>query len=91
MKKRLLAGLLAALLMLTVFTACGNQTISAEKAQEIALEAAGLDAKDADDIHTHVTTYENQPCYNIHITVDGTEYSYNIAATGEILSADDIP
>ena len=89
--KKLFAVLLAAVMVLSVLTACGDKAISAEKAQEIALEAAGLDAKDADDIHTHVTTYENTPCYNIHITVDGAEYSFNISSAGEVLSADDIP
>ena len=91
MKKRLLAFLILTVMLVTLFAACGTKTITAEKAQEIALEAAGLDAKDVDDVHTHVTTYEKEPCYNIHITVDGAEYNYNIAASGEILSADDIP
>ena len=71
--KKLLAVLVAAAMLLTVLTACGDKTISAEKAQEIAMEDAGLTAKDVDDVHAHVTTYENTPCYNIHITVDGTE------------------
>ena len=84
--KKLLAVLVAAAMLLTVLTACGDKTISAEKAQEIAMEDAGLTAKDVDDVHAHVTTYENTPCYNIHITVDGTEYNYNISANGEILS-----
>ncbi len=85
--KKLLAVLIAALLMLTLFTGCGEgKAISAEKAQQIAMEDAGLAAKDVDDVHAHVTTYENVPCYNIHITVDGTEYNYNITSNGEILS-----
>ena len=84
--RKLLAVLVAAIMLLTVLTACGDKAISAEKAQEIALEDAGLTAKEVDDVHAHVTTYENTPCYNIHITVGGTEYNYNISSNGEILS-----
>ena len=85
--KKLLAVLVAAVMLLTVLTACGgDKAISAEKAQEIAMEDAGLTAKDVDDVHAHVTTYENTPCYNIHITVGSTEYNYNISSNGEILS-----
>ncbi len=84
--KKLLAVLVVAAMLLTVLTACGDKTISAEKAQEIALEDAGLTANDVTDGHTHVTTHENVPCYNIHFTFNGIEYSYNISADGEILS-----
>lgn len=85
--KKLLTVLLAAAMLLTVLTACGgDKPITSEQAQEIALEDAGLTDKDVADVHSHVSTYENVPCYNIHITVDDMEYNYNISSNGEILS-----
>lgn len=87
MKKRLISLLLLAVLVAAMLAACGPDVVTAEEAQAIALEAMGLDASDADDVHTHVVTYRNQACYSIHITVDGTGYEYIIAGkTGEILS-----
>ena len=95
MKKRILAVIVLAALMLSLFTACGSKgasVITPEKAQKIALKDAGLSADDVSDIHTHVVTEQGVAGYSIHITVGGTEYEYIIAAeTGEILYADDIP
>ena len=89
MKKRIVALFLLAALALTLFAACGKKNITPEEAQAIALKAAGLTAKQASDIHTHVTSYGDNPCYNIHITAGGQEYSFFIdGTTGEILNAD---
>lgn len=93
MKIRVITILVLAALMLSLLTACNDDAsvITPEKAQEIALEDAGLSAKDVTDVHTHVSSYEDVACYSIHITVDGTEYEYMIAAgTGEILYSEDI-
>lgn len=94
MKIRMITILVLAALLLSLFTACNDDEVSvitAEEAQKIALEDAGLSARDVSDIHTHVSSYENVPCYSVHITIEGTEYEYMIAATtGEVLYADDI-
>ena len=85
MKKRMMALLLAAALILTL-TACGG-AISAEKAQKIAAKDAGFSVSQAENIHTHVqTTEDGVPCYNIHFSADGEDYNYLIGADGEILS-----
>lgn len=91
MKKRMTAVLVLAALLLTLFTACGSKkssVLTAEEAQKIALESAGFSADQVSDVHTHVGNFQEQPCFSIHITVDGTEYEYVIAAlTGEILAS----
>ena len=94
MKYRIFTVLILTALMLFLLAACKDNSsslLTAEQAQKIALEDAGLSADDVTDVHTHVGTYQNTPCYSIHITVDGVEYEFMIAAaTGEILYKDDI-
>ena len=85
MKKRMLALTLALVLVLAL-TACGAKAISAEKAQKIAAKDAGVSVSEAENIHTHVTTTEAGPCYNIHFAANGEDYNYLISATGEIVS-----
>ena len=88
MKKRIVALFLLAALALTLFAACGKKNITPEEAQEIALKAAGLTTSQIDEIHTHITSYGDNPCYNIHITVGGQELEYFIdGTTGEVLNA----
>lgn len=94
MKYRIVIILVLAALMLSMLTACsGNKksVLSTQEAQKIALEDAGLSAKDVDDIHTHITEYEKTPSYSVHITVGDMEYEYVVdAVTGEILISDEI-
>lgn len=89
MKNRMLAILLLAALMLTLLAACGKEAskfLTAQEAQEIAMEAAGVSEKEVTDVHAHVGTLNDTPCFSIHLTVGDTEYEYIIdAATGEIL------
>lgn len=94
MNKRILAIFILAALMLSMLAACDSgkdSVLSAEDVQQIALDAAGLDAEDVDDVHAHVATYQDTPCFSIHITVGTTEYEYLIDAyTGEILSSESV-
>ena len=90
MKKRFLAILCVLCLCATLLAACDGKksnVITQEKAQQIALDHAGLKESDVTDIHIHVTQENGTPCYNIHFTVNGVSMSYNISATGEVLSA----
>lgn len=92
MKKRIFAVLLLVALMVSVFAACANKTsiVTQEQAQEIALEQAGLTEENADSIHTHIDTHQGIPCYSVHITADGKEFSFLIsAADGQILEFSD--
>lgn len=90
MKRKIFAVLALCVLLLGMLCACGKSgAITAEKAQKIALEDAGLKQKDVSDVYSHVVSEDNIPCYSIHISTDEGEYAYLIhAGTGEILEAD---
>ena len=87
MKNRIVALVLAVLMVLTLFAACGNKTsvVSEKEAQKKALESLGLTAKDVTDIHTHIAGGD-VPGYSFHITCGDEEYSVLInAVTGEVV------
>lgn len=93
MKKRLFAAgsalALGTLILSNSFSALAAD-ITKEKAQEIALEHAGVDAKDVSYIHTK-TDYENRrKVYEVEFfTNDYKEYDYEIAVSdGTILKID---
>ena len=87
MKKRILAMLLLAALCMSLLAACGgSDVIDSQKAQQIALDHAGLTADEVSNIHTHIIEHEGVPCFNIHLTCADGEFSYIISANGgEIL------
>ena len=87
MKKRIVALVLAVLMALTMFAACGSKSsvISEAEAQKRALESLGLSKKDVTDIHTHIASGDT-PGYSFHITCGDEEYSVLIdAVTGEVV------
>lgn len=89
MKKRILSLLVLVALLLGVFTACGskNDVLTPEQAQKIAVEDAGFTVKQATDVHTHIVTEEGVPCFSVHFSANGKDFSYVIsAADGTILS-----
>ena len=54
MKKKIFAVLAVSILLLGLLCACGeSNAITAEKAQKIAMEDAGLKQKDVSDVHAH--------------------------------------
>ncbi len=84
MKKFLAVCLILSLLFCVGCAKSG--ALTEQDAQRIALQALEVSEKDASEIHIHVTTYENTPCYSVHVTVDG--YSHEVvihAGTGEVL------
>lgn len=89
MRKRLIILALLAALMLCLLPGCNDDgdVITPEKAQQLALEHAGLKASEVDDVHTHLLTDSKIPSFSIHITVGDVEYEYVISANGEILSS----
>ena len=86
MKKRIVALVLAVLMALTMFAACGKSDVLSEKeAQKRALEFLGISKKDVTDIHTHIASGDT-PGYSFHITCGDEEYSVLIdAVTGEVV------
>ena len=88
MKKRILALVLAFVMVLGVLAGCGKSgAVTEEQAMKIAKEASGYSDDQITDIHTHLTTENGIPCYSIHLTtVNDGEFSYLIhAGTGEII------
>ena len=81
MLKRSIAIFLVILLVGGIFTAC-QASISSNEAIQIALEDMGADEADVQSVHVHEGTYQNQECYNVYLTVDGTSMTYVIAVSG---------
>ena len=89
MKKRYFVLFLTLILLLSLLAGCGKKSsmLTVEEAQKIAVKEAGISESQISDIHTHISSRDGVPCYNIHITADGKEYEFFIdAATGEFLN-----
>ena len=90
--KRILSFVALTALLLALFCACGNSTkvLSAEKAQEFAMDALGIKKSDISEIHTHISGGET-PGFSFHITVGEKEYGLFVdAVTGEVSPIEDI-
>ena len=87
MKKRIFALLALTVLCLSLFTACSKSgVVTAEQAQKIALDHAGLKESEVTSVHSHIVEHEGLASYNIHFTCADGEFSYIIsAADGAIL------
>ena len=72
---------LVSVLLLT----CNNGVISSDKALEIVCEDLELTEQELGSPHIHEGTYENQPCYNVYVTVNGKSLTYIVSTKGEIL------
>lgn len=88
MKLRILAILVLAAMMLSLFAACSsNEVLTDKEAQQIALEDAGL-ADFNISAHSHFSVHEGEPQFEVHFSHAGQEYEYLIhGRTGEILSS----
>lgn len=89
MTKRITAILALVCVLFILLAACdSSKAITAEEAQKIVLEHAGVTEDQVSDVHTHVATNdEGVACYSIHVTINGTSYEYLIhGITGEVLS-----
>ena len=92
-QKWLLTG--TALMLAAALAGCGNtpaadQTakISMEQAQEAALEAANIDAADAEVSSATLSEVAGVTCYKVEFTSGDHAYNYSInAETGEVLEA----
>ncbi len=62
-----------------------QEAISAEDAENIALEHAGLSRNDVTFIKTEHETDDNREKYEIEFIYGGKEYEYDISAGGDII------
>lgn len=86
MIKRIIAILLALVLMCTVLAACGeSRQISATRAQKIALEDMGIKANQA-SVHVHPEHKEEGTYFNVYITYNGVNTTYVISNAGDIVT-----
>ena len=90
-QKWLLTG--TALLLAAALAGCGNAPvadqaakISMEQAQTAALDAANIDAADADISSSTLDEVAGVSCYKVEFTAGGRAYDYSInAETGEVM------
>ena len=64
---------------------CGKESITSDQALQIVLEDLGLNSSESVSPHVHEGTYQNQPCYNVYVTVNGESLTYVVSTKGEIL------
>ena len=72
-------------LVAVILLTCNNGVITSDEAFEVVLNDLGITEQDAGTPHIHEDTYENKPCYNVYVTVNGESLSYVVSTTGEIL------
>ncbi len=82
--KKWIAFLLLACIACSLLAGCGAK-ITAEEAYQIVLNDLGDLAEQAENPHIHTATYQNKPCFNIFVTVNGMSLNYVISETGSIL------
>ena len=91
MKKRILALVLLAVLLLPVLCACGNKSdvLTQDQAIEKVADHLNISTKDMKNIYVHVSDGENNPCFSFHFDYDGKEYSMMVdVVTGEVMESD---
>jgi len=82
--KKWIALLLLAAILCGMLAGCGKK-ITAEEAYQIVLDDLGAAASLAESPHVHEATYEDKPCFNIFVTVDGLSLQYIVSESGKIL------
>ena len=91
MNKSLIACILLVFLSFSLLTACGksNGAITPEEAQQAAFADAGVTADQASAIHVHIMDKDGIPCYSVHFSANGRDYSVLIhAGDGSIVGYD---
>ncbi len=90
MKKRILAILLLAAVLMGALAACSsNELLTEDEVKKIVTDHACADGAKATsvDFHGIGETEDGQVCFQVYITVNGKTFLYQVHATsGEILS-----
>ena len=90
MKSKLFVVALALFLLLAGCSSQGDATeLTAQQAQQIALDHAGVTADRVSLLHAERDDEHGQPCYEVEFDWDGWEYTYDIhRQTGQVLDWD---
>lgn len=90
MKKRVIALLLLAVMLVGALAACGKEELLTEaEVKKIVTDHACADGSVAGNVDFHGIgeTKDGQVCYQVYITINGKTFLYQVHATsGEILS-----
>ena len=85
MKKWIAIALLACILC-SLLAGCGKkEPITADQAYQVVLDHLGALADTAAEAHIHQGTYDDKPCFNIYVTVNGLPMQYIVSETGKLL------
>lgn len=87
--KKIIAFVLVLTLALGLLAGCGNKVISQEQALKIVAKDLGVSVDDLSSAHIHIAS-GSIPGYSIYVTVDGHNYDYLVAASGEIVSHSEV-
>ena len=84
--KRLFAVLLLVSMLCVALCACQpSENITEEEAKEVVMLDLGILVNNVTETHIHEGTYNDQPCYNVYVTVGGVSMTYVVSMTGQIL------
>ncbi len=82
--KKWIAILLLAGVLCGMLAGC-TENLSAEGAYQVVLEDLGAAAEMAANPHIHEGTYNDKPCFNIFVEVNGVSLQYIVSPSGKIL------
>ena len=84
--KRLFALVLAVLMLGGILCACTpKENITTDEAVKIVMDDLDQLAGKAEPPHVHEGKYNNQPCYNVYVTVGQSSFVYVVSMSGKIL------
>ena len=91
MAKRVISVLLAAVLLLSLLTACGkDETLTLEDAKTLVCQDLNIKQSDASSIDVHLTTVGSAACYLVYVSVNGQHWQYTVnSLNGEILEKEE--
>ena len=91
MAKRVISVLLAAILLLSLLTACGKDgALTVDDAKALVCKDLNIKQSDADSVDVHLTTVNSVACYLVYVSVNGQHWQYTVhGLNGEILEKEE--
>ncbi len=82
--KKWIALLLLVCIVGGMLAGCGKK-VTADEAWQIVQKDLGAAAEMAANPHVHEATFEDKPCFNIFVEVNGVPLQYIVSENGKIL------